>query len=196
MSDSNLFTGLITGICLSSATGFRIFIPFLIISLFSNLTGIPAYLSIHGMSSLPVLYALFALSIAEIIGYYNPWIDNMLDLITTPLSLAAGIFMTILFLNDMNPVLKWIIAIIIGGGISVNIHLMTVKGRALASAFKSGSGNAIFSTIELLSAILISILAITIPWISLIVILLIVYFILKYVIKKGKRNEVQLRIKK
>lgn len=189
MSDTGILTAMLTGICLSAASGFRIFIPFFIISLTSNLYGIPELLSLHGIGSLTAMYLLLALSIIEVAGYYNPWIDNMLDLFATPLSLAAGIYLASIFFVNMNPVLKWILSILIGGGVSINIQLMTVKGRALASSFKSGSGNAVFSSIELFSAIIISVLAIYAPLLSFIVILFIVYLIIKYIIIKRRKIE-------
>ncbi|MBV6478371.1 MAG: hypothetical protein HGGPFJEG_01125 [Ignavibacteria bacterium] len=187
MSDTIFITGLITGICLCSAVGFRIFLPFVILSIFSDIYGVPVFLA-EGFISFTLFIVLMILSLLEIAGYYNPWIDNMLDLITTPLSLAAGIFMMSIFMDNVNPVIKWLISVIIGGGTSLNIHLMSVKGRALASTFRSGYGNTVFSTIELVSSIIVTIIAIYNPWLSVIFIIIIVYLIIKFAILNRKKG--------
>lgn len=179
---------IISGICLSAACGFRIFIPFLILSIFSYTGNIELNEGALWISTIPALIIFSSLTVLEIIGYYIPWIDNMLDLISTPLSIIAGIIILSSLLIDVNPAIKWIFSILFGGVISFNVQLMTVKARALTSVFESGFGNSVFSTIELIAALLISVLAIFQPVISLAILLLLTYLIFRKIILKRKTD--------
>lgn len=183
-----MLLSLIMGICLIAASGFRLFVPFFVLSL-ASITGlfIPGE-SLEWIATYPALISFGAASLIEICGYYSPWIDNMLDLITTPFSIFIGIFLMSLVLTDFNPFLKWVLIIIFGGGIALNVQLLTVKARALSFVFKSGRGNFIVSTVENISSIIISILAILIPVVSLLVMTLIIIWIYVKIVKEKKET--------
>jgi hypothetical protein len=93
--------------------------------------------------------------------------DNMLDTISTPLSIVAGVIATGSVVVDVSPLLSWTIAIVLGGGTATTIQLLTVKARALSSFFTAGIGNPIVATGELFFSILIPILAILVPIVAL-----------------------------
>lgn len=182
----DLFIKIITGICFSAASGFRIFIPFLIIGIASYFGWADFGSSALWISNYPVFIIISVAAAVEVSGYYNPWIDNMLDLISTPLALFAGIILTASMISDINPVFKWVIAVIIGGGSSIYVQLLSVKARALSSNFSSGIGNPLIATIENLSSLIISILAVIIPRLSFLITIIIIITILKFIkVKKG-----------
>ena len=60
---------LITGICLSATSGFRIFIPFLFISIASLTGNITLSEDFSWMASYPALIVFSLLTLVEIIGY-------------------------------------------------------------------------------------------------------------------------------
>jgi len=176
------------GVSLSAASGFRLFVPLFILSLASLAGWIDSGKTFEWIATYPALILFGFASLLEIIGYYCPWIDNMLDLIATPLSIFAGIILTSAVLTDTYPYLKWAVIIVFGGGASMNVQLLTVKARALSSVFASGKGNSIVSTIENISSIVISVLAIFIPVLSLILSAAIGYLIYLKIVKEKKEE--------
>jgi Domain of unknown function (DUF4126) len=173
-----IFISIVLGICLSAASGFRIFVPFLVLSIavFFGWINLGNGLWIGSSASL-ITFGLGAT--LEIVGYYNPWIDNMLDLLSTPLSIIAGMFLMSLVLDDLNFFLRWIFIIVFGGGAALYVQILSVKVRGLSSYFSSGNGNRIVTTIENISAIVISLSAILSPVAALIISLLTILSILK-----------------
>jgi hypothetical protein len=178
---------IILGICLASAAGFRVFIPLLITSIASML----GYVNLSGgyqwVGSIPALITFGVASIIELGGYYSPWVDNVLDIIAAPLAAVSGIILSASVIEDMNPLLKWTLVIIAGGGTATTIHILTAKTRALASVFTGGLGNPILSTIEAFVSIVITVLSVLIPLLGIVLVLVILLIIfLRY--KKKKRE--------
>lgn len=182
-----IILNLITVICICSASGFRIFIPYLILTI-SGKYGLlipPGYLL--WMYSDIALYIFILLTALEITGYFTPWIDNMLDLISTPLALISGTVLGLMFLSDFNPVLRTLTSFILGGGAALNIQLLTVKSRALSSVFPEGNGNTIVSITEFISSVLTTVLVIISPPLSFAFLILIVLLLFKYIIFRNKK---------
>src|SRR6516165_9013231 len=104
------------GVGLAAATGFRIFLPMLIVSVAAH-TG---HLSLdERFAWLATSSALITLSVAaflEILGYYVPVVDNLLDTLATPASLVAGTVVSAAVMTDVPPMVKWTAAVIAGGG--------------------------------------------------------------------------------
>ncbi len=189
-----ILLSIITGISMSAACGFRIFVPFLVMSIASLSGWVSFGNETSWIGTYPALIVFGVATIVEIGGYYNPWIDNMLDLISTPLALIAGIILTSSILTDINPFWKWTLSIIAGGGAAINVQLLTVKARAFSSFITTGLGNPIVSTIETLSSITISFLSIFVPVVAFLLLLLIVVFIYKMIKKakdRRKRNKIE-----
>jgi len=183
------------GICFCSAAGFRIFIPFFIISLMSVVFECQILQINSNFDSIPILIIFFALAVLEVTGYYNPWIDNMLDLISTPLSLIAGTYLLYLFSGNSNYILKFLVTLFAGGGISLTIQLLTVKARAASSYLKSFKGNAVFATFELISAIIISTVAFLSPVFTIFLILSVIYINYQFILLKRKKYTESFQIK-
>lgn len=180
------------GIGLSASTGFRVFIPLLVAGLASHFGALPLGESFAWMSSTPALLCFGAASVAEILAYYIPFIDNLLDSIEMPLSIAAGtILMTSVFPSG-SEWMKWILGFIIGGGVAITVQSGSAITRLMSSKITAGSGNPIFSTTEVIVAIVISSLAIIVPIFVAILVLVLIVVILRTVyyklLKKKKRQ--------
>jgi len=151
------------GISLSAAAGFRVFVPLLALSLasvFGHLNLPPDFDVLES----PQAVAVFAVAcLLEIIGYYIPWLDHVLDTVSTPAAFITGTIVTASFAPDMNPLVQWTLALIAGGGTAgLTKGLMNIL-RITSTGISGGLTNPILSTIELLSAIALSALAITLP---------------------------------
>ena len=169
----DLLMGLMIGVGLSAACGFRVFVPMLgmsIANLAGQLTLSPGF---EWIGTWPTLIALATATTLEIVAYYLPWVDNILDTVATPAAVVAGTIVTASQLGDVSPLLKWSIAIVAGGGASSAIQASTVVARTASTGTTGGLGNFAVSSLELFSAILMTFLAIVLPVIGLLVIFVI-----------------------
>jgi len=162
MSAEPLLSVLI-GIGLSAACGFRVFVPLLVMSVASlsgHLTLSPGF---EWIGTYPALLAFTVATVAEITGYYIPWLDHLLDLIAAPAAVIAGIVAMASSISGMSPFMRWSLALIAGGGIAATFHGITGLARVTSTATTGGLANPIVSTIEAAGASVLSILAIAIP---------------------------------
>jgi hypothetical protein len=154
---------LMLGISLSAACGFRLFLPFLVVSattIFAHL-GLPADLSWLGSDQALIMLAIA--SVIEILAYYIPFIDNILDPIALPLATVAGTLVTAFTLPEMNSILQWTLAAIVGGGSAGLIKGTTGLSRLGSSFLSGGWANFLLATAEWIGASLLAILAVTLP---------------------------------
>jgi len=171
------------GIGLSAACGFRVFVPLLAMNL-ASLSG-QLHLS-PGFAWIGSYYATVTFgtaTVVEVLGYYIPWFDHVLDIVATPAAIIAGTITTASLVTDMSPFLKWTLALIAGGGIAGLVQGTTVAFRAKSSVSTAGMGNPLVSTLELVGSIITALLAILAP----ILCLALIAFVCIYVIRTAGR---------
>lgn len=169
---STTLIGLFLGIGLAAASGFRVFLPLFVLSLAIHFN-LGDYLGMNTLSedflwlgSWAALITLGVATIVEILAYYIPFIDNLLDTLAVPLAAIAGTLLVASQLVDMPEALTWSLAIITGGGTAATIGLSTTAVRATSSGTTAGTGNFIVSTIETVSAVVMSFLSFILPLIA------------------------------
>jgi hypothetical protein len=118
-------------------------------------------------------------TVVEVLGYYIPWLDHVLDIVATPAAIIAGTIATASLVTDMSPFLKWTLALIAGGGIAGLVQGSTVALRAKSSVSTAGIGNPLVSTLELVGSIITALLAIVVPILCLILIALLCIFVIR-----------------
>ncbi|HEA30005.1 MAG TPA: DUF4126 domain-containing protein [Leeuwenhoekiella sp.] len=179
------------GIGLATATGFRVFLPLLFLSLAARFDIIPIAQSWDWVGSLPALILLATASMVEIFGYYVPWVDNVLDTLAVPLAGIAGTLALAATLADVDPYISWALAIIAGGGTAALVAGSTATVRAASTATTAGFGNSVVSTVETGISTLVSLMAIFAPIIAIILCIIVVYFVLKMWkrVRAGKNNK-------
>jgi hypothetical protein len=163
------------GIALSAACGFRIFVPPLVMSIAAIAGHLPLSPDFQWMGTYPALFAFAVATCVEIAGYYIPWVDNLLDAVSTPTAIAVGTFITAALVPHNDPLLQWTFAVIAGGGSAGIIQTLMSMTRLSSTALTGGIGNAVVSTLEFLGATGLSVMAILVPLlaVSLVVVLLI-----------------------
>lgn len=163
MLEFNNILGLLLGISLAAAVGFRIFVPLLIMSLAS----LGGYLSLSSgfewIGSVPAVIIFGAATIFEIAAYFIPFVDNLLDTIAGPAAVVAGTVVMASTIVELDPLLKWTLAIVAGGGAAGLVQSLTTITRGASSLSTAGLGNPVISTTETTASIGISILAILFP---------------------------------
>lgn len=185
---------IITGIALSAACGFRVFVPMLVMSI-AAYSGPPLSLppSFEWVQSLtghlplapgfewigtPVAIKAFGIAtICEIAAYYIPWFDNLLDHVSTPAAVIAGVVVMASSVTGLSPFLHWVLAIIAGGGAAGIVQGVSVVTRGGSTAASLGTTNWIVATVEWIGSAILSVLALVLPALILIVIGAILVFL-------------------
>lgn len=161
------------GIGLSAACGFRVFVPLLVASIAGMAGWLPLTSGSAGwIASWPALITFATASVLETLGYFIPWLDHLLDSIASPAAVIAGILISASTMVDLPPMMRWIVAIIAGGGIAGLVQGATVLARAKSAMFTAGLGNPVVAAGELAGSVMTSLLAILFPVVALILVLL------------------------
>lgn len=170
--------GITIGIGLSAACGFRVFVPLLVM----NLMAMGGYLHLSpGFAWIGSHYATMAFATAtilEVIGYYVPWVDHLLDIVATPAAVIAGTLVTASMIVDLPPFLKWTLSLIAGGGIAGLVQGTTAALRVKSSLSTAGAGNSVISTLEVVGSAITALLAILAPILCLMLIGLFCFFVI------------------
>jgi Domain of unknown function (DUF4126) len=154
---------LMLAISLSSAAGFRVFVPLLVLSAAAVLGHIDLPPNFDWIEN-PQALGLFAIAaILEILGYAVPWLDHALDLVATPAAILAGTVMTASLAPEMDPLVKWTLALVAGGGTAGLTKAVMNLLRGTSTAATGGLANPVFAALELLVAVTLSALAVTLP---------------------------------
>ena len=182
------FISICLGIGLAASVGFRVFLPLFALSIASYL-GVwelnDSWQWIGGRTAL-VLFGVATL--AEILAYYIPLVDNTLDSIAIPLATIAGTLIMVSTVTDLNPVFTWTLAIIAGGGTASLIKSSSGATRLTSTVSTAGFGNNLVASVENMSATLLSVIAILFPLLALVLVILILYVIFKLYKKMTKKR--------
>lgn len=151
------------GLALAACSGFRVFVPLLAASLAYRTGFLAPSPGFAWLGTWPAVAALGTATVLEILGYYVPVIDNLLDTITGPASFIAGTILMTSALPDLPPVVRWGLGVLVGGGAAGIIQTGTSLLRAGATATTAGLGNPVLATLENVLAIVGSVLALLVP---------------------------------
>ncbi len=184
------FLGLIIGIGLSAACGFRVFVPLLGLSL-AALTGhLNLSPGFEWIGSWVAFLAFATATVLEIGAYSIPWLDHLMDILTTPAAVVAGTIMTASLVTNLSPFLKWTLALIAGGGVAGLIQTGTVLLRGTSSAATGGLGNLLVSTAEAAGSLITTALALLLPVMGLIAAVMVcVWILIKWIKVKHKHGQ-------
>lgn len=167
MSNLDLPLSIVLGVALAAATGFRIFLPMLVVSVAAYTGHLPLDDNFAWLATPSALVTLAAATVAEILAYYVPAVDNLLDAVAGPTALVAGMVVSAAVMTNVPPLVKWTAAVIAGGGVAGLTQGVTTMLRAKSTILTAGTGNVVISTAELGGALLVSLLALAAPLLAL-----------------------------
>ena len=181
------------GLGLASAAGFRVFVPLLITNIASLLGLYHFGLGLEWMGTYTALAILLTATLAEIAGYYIPWLDHLLDTIALPASIMAGTILATSFVTVQDPALKWALGLIVGGGAAGIVQAGTSLLRIGSTTTTGGLANPIVSTSENIFSIVLSIISLILPYfMAICVAIFLIYMIKKLLnrnyLKKSEKN--------
>jgi hypothetical protein len=177
------------GVGLAAACGFRVFVPLLV-------TGIAAqtgHLTLAGgfdwIGSKPALVVFAVATVIEVLAFYVPWIDNLLDLVAGPAAVVAGIVITASVVADVDPMLRWTLAVIAGGGAAAATQGATTLVRHVSSWATAGIGNHLVSTGEAVGSVTLSAMSILAPLVAAVLVATLGLAALAVLIKRPWRHQ-------
>jgi hypothetical protein len=176
---SDYAPSIVLGIGLAAATGFRVFLPLLVVSAVAYTGHLPLDDKFAWLGTLPALMMLGVAAVVEILAYYIPVVDNLLDTIATPAAAIAGTIISASVMTDVPPMTKWTAAVIAGGGIAGLTQGVTGLVRGHSTVLTGGLGNPVIATLELLGAAVLSFLALAAPVAAVAVVVLFLWLMLR-----------------
>ncbi|RZJ39184.1 MAG: DUF4126 domain-containing protein [Chryseobacterium sp.] len=189
------FLSAFIGIGLAAASGFRVFLPMFVVSLASYFHWIPMSESFGWLSSLPALITTGIAMIAEVLAYYIPFVDHLLDTISIPLATVAGSILFASQFTELGTFPQWALALIAGGGTAATISSGFAGIRAASTATTGGLGNSVVGTTETAGAGLMSILAILAPFIAAVFAIITLVLVIVFGRKAWKKLKNRKRLK-
>lgn len=176
------------GVALAAAAGLRVFIPLLLAAVAAHFGRFELSPAFEWLASWPAIAAFAAAAAVEIAAYYLPGVDNVLDMITTPLALVAGVLLVVAPLGDLSPLWRWSIGLVAGAGAAGLTQSASALLRLKSTAVTAGTGNPVVATAELGGSLLLSVVALLLPLLALVLVAALVWGLLR-VQRRFRRRE-------
>ena len=183
MSNPDLALPVALGIGLAAATGFRLFLPLLVLSAAAYTGHVSLSEGFAWLATPAAIVMLGTAAVVEIAAFYIPGVDNLLDTLAVPGAVVAGTVASAAAMTDLPPMVKWTTAVIAGGGVAGVTQGLSALLRAKSTVLTGGLGNPVIATAELGGASLISLLALAAPFAALAVVILIFWLAFRLVRK-------------
>jgi Domain of unknown function (DUF4126) len=187
MSELELAVSIALGIGLAAATGLRLFLPMLVVSAAAYTGHLPLSDNFAWLATLPALILLSVAALVEILAYYIPGLDNLLDTLATPAAFIAGTIISAAVITDLPPMVKWAAAIIAGGGIAGLTQATTAVLRAKSTVLTATLGNPVIATAEFGGSLLVSLMALVAPLFTLLIIALLLWLAIRWLRQISRR---------
>ena len=151
------------GLGLSAACGFRIFVPLLVMSIAAQAGHLELAPDLQWIGSEVALLVFVVATFFEVSAYYVPWVDNLLDVVATPVAVVAGILVMSAAMGDigdLSPMWRWALAAILGGGAAGITQGTTDVLRLASTTTTGGLGNPLLATGEDVTSLLLAVVAV------------------------------------
>jgi hypothetical protein len=188
----SLAVSIALGIGLAAAVGFRVFVPLLVASIAAYTGHLHLHEHFAWLGSVAAILMFGVAAVVEVLAYYIPAVDNLLDTLTTPLALVAGTMVSAAVITDVPPLIQWSTAIIAGGGVAAVTQGVTALVRAKSTAFTAGLGNPLVSTTEMIASVVVSTLAVLAPLLALALVIALcgfVVYLVRHLRRRGRSSQ-------
>lgn len=185
---AELITAVAIGIGLAASAGFRVFVPLLVAAVAAKAGILPLNESFQWLSSWTSIIILGTATVVEILAYYIPFVDNLLDTVATPLAVVAGTLLLTSVLPIDSELMRWITGAAVGGGSAAVVQSGSALTRLTSTKLTAGVGNPVVATVENVAATGTSILSLVIPFFIVAIFLLLIIFIFTRVRRKLRKE--------
>lgn len=180
-------SSLFLGLGLAASVGFRVFLPLLFLSVAAHFDVIPVGESWQWVGSFPAIISLGFATLLEILAYYIPWLDNILDTVAIPAAAVAGTAAMASTATDIEPMWKWALAIIAGGGTASVVKGSNATTRLASTTTTGGIANPAVSTTETLASAGLSLISIYLWPLAAVIVLVLLIFIFFFIARMRRR---------
>jgi uncharacterized membrane protein len=143
--------------------------------------------SFYWMSSPVALIAFGSATVLEIVAYFVPFVDNVLDTVASPAAVVAGTVVSASVMTDVSPFVQWSLAAIMGVGVTAPVQAATAATRGVLTLTTAGIGNPVFSAGEVVGAGVMTALGVFSPIVAVVIALFMVggsFFMLRFGLRK------------
>ncbi len=173
---------------MSAACGFRVFVPLFLMSGAVHLGYLDLAPNFAWMETERALVGLGVATLAEVLAYAIPWLDNALDAIASPAAVVAGAIASASVLGDASPFVQWTLAAIAGGGVAGLVQGGTVATRAASTAGTGGLGNILVAAGEVAASVGTALLAMAAPFVALALVGVLVVVLVRQIVRWRRRR--------
>jgi hypothetical protein len=166
MAGTDLALSIALGVGLAAAAGMRVFVPMLVLSVAAYAGHLHLSSGLEWLGTAPAIVMFSIAALIEVLAYYIPGLDHLLDTLAAPAALVAGTVAAAAVMTDMPPILKWSTAVIAGGGAAGLTQGLTSLLRVKSAVFTGGLANPLVSTGELGGSLALSLLALAAPLVA------------------------------
>jgi len=188
--NAELITAVAIGIGLAASAGFRVFVPMFVAAIAAKAGVMPLNESFQWLASWSSIAIFGTATVVEIMAYYIPVVDNLLDTVATPLAVVAGTLLLTSVLPIDSELMRWITGAAVGGGSAAVVQAGSALTRLTSTKLTAGLGNPVVATVENIAATGTSILSLVIPFFIIALFLLLVIFLLTRIRRKLRRDRI------
>ncbi|MEO6711354.1 MAG: DUF4126 domain-containing protein [Planctomycetota bacterium] len=179
MDTPHILQSLVVAVGLSAATGFRVFVPALVAALAARAGMLPLSPEFQWLGSTGAIVTLAIATLIELGAYAIPWLDHALDVIATPTAIGAGFLLSAAVLPDLDPMLRWSLAFVVGSTAAAMVQIPTAVARGVSTWTTGGIANPVISTAEAAGSTLMSVAAVLAPFIALALLMFLAIYLLR-----------------
>lgn len=148
------------GVALAATCGLRAFLPCLVVGVLARIGQVELADAFAWLTSTPALLALSVAVVLEVVGDKVPAVDNLLDLVQTPVRTGAGIGVCAAVAVDLPGWSRALLAVVAGGGAALTVHSGKSALRLGLTTLTGGLANPVISLLEDLLCLLATVLAV------------------------------------
>ncbi|PKL48939.1 MAG: hypothetical protein CVV42_08060 [Candidatus Riflebacteria bacterium HGW-Riflebacteria-2] len=184
----------LTGICFSAITGFRAFLPPLIIGIVLRFfPGLQDYIRIDVanfafLTQDPVLIALAVAALAEFLGDKIPVVDNLLDWLELPAKIVFSAILTYALVPGSSHWFYLLVALVFAESTTLTVHTGKTGLRAVSTVTTGGVANPVMSLVEDIISFVGAIVALLAPILATIGIVYLLYRCLRFLFGRTGGN--------
>ncbi|MBW4483568.1 MAG: DUF4126 domain-containing protein [Tildeniella torsiva UHER 1998/13D] len=189
LGDLQLLESIGLGLGLGVAAGFRVVVPFWVLSAAALLGHLELTSGMTWLGSTTAFVSLSIALVVEILVYSVPWLDNVIDTVALPVAAVAGTLLMAIAANQLDPFAQWSVAIVAGGGAAATVKGLNGLTRLVSTATTGGATNLIIAGVELVGAIVLSLLALVAPIVMFVLVLAFFILLVRFAIKAFYRSK-------
>lgn len=157
-----ILVSLLAGVALAAATGFRAFLPLLIVSVAARLGLVQLHEGLEFLSGNAALAALAVAAVVEMAADKIPVVDHALDAISVVVRPGAAVLAGVALFADLPEPVAAGLAVVMGV-IALGANLEKAKVRAGSTVLTAGVGNPFLSVFEDVVSGILALLAVLAP---------------------------------